>query len=77
MGFVSNLTYAMAYGLIEQQQTAKYKLTERGKQLAEEIKDSKDLMIVEINDLNLLAKKLTEAKVNEIVDMWRITDAEN
>ncbi len=71
------LTYAMAYGLIEQQQTAKYKLTERGKQLAEEIKDSKDLMIVEINDLNLLAKKLTEAKVNEIVDMWRITDAEN
>ena len=71
------LTYAMAYGLIEQQQTAKYKLTERGKQLAEEIKDSKDLMILEINDLNLLAKKLTEAKVNEIVDMWRITDAEN
>jgi hypothetical protein len=71
------LAYAIAYGLIEQQQTAKYKLTERGKQFAEEIKASKDLMVVEINDLNTLAKKLTEAKVNEIVEMWRIKDAEN
>lgn len=71
------LTYAIAYGLIEQQQTAKYKLTERGKQLAEQTKVSGDLMIVEINDLNTLAKKLTEAKVNEIVEMWRMKDAEN
>ena len=34
-------------------------------------------MVVEIDDLNLLAKKLTENKVEEIVDRWRIKDAEN
>ncbi len=71
------LTYAMAYGLIEQQQTAKYKLTDRGRQLAEQIKLAGDLMVIEINDLNTLAKKLTETKVNEIVDMWRMKDVEN
>ena len=71
------LTYAMAYGLIEQQQTAKYKLTDRGRQFAEQIKLTGDLMVIEINDLKTLAKKLTETKVNEIVDMWRIKDVEN
>lgn len=34
-------------------------------------------MVIEIGDLNLLAKKLTERKVEEIVDRWRIKDAEN
>ena len=71
------LTYAIGYGLIEQQQNAKYKLTDRGKQLAEQIKTVGDLMVIEIHDLNLLAKKLTESKVEEIVDRWRIKDAEN
>ena len=71
------LTYAIAYGLIEQQQTAKYKLTERGRQLAEHIKIAGDLMVIEITNLNKLAKKLTEAKVNDIVDMWRMKNADN
>ena len=71
------LTYSIAYGLIEQQPTAKYKLTERGHQLAEQIKIAGDLMVIEICNLNLLAKKLTEAKVNEIVDMWRKKNADN
>ena len=71
------LTYAIGYGLIERQQNAKYKLTDRGKQLVEQIKIVGDLMVVEIDDLNLLAKKLTENKVEEIVDRWRIKDAEN
>lgn len=71
------LTYSIAYGLIEQQPTAKYKLTERGHQLAEQIKIAGDLMVIEICNLNLLAKKLTEAKVNEIVDMWRMKNADN
>ena len=52
------LTYAIGYGLIEQQQNAKYKLTDRGKQLAEQIKTVGDLMVIEIHDLNLLAKKV-------------------
>lgn len=51
--------------------------TDRGKQLAEQIKVVGDLMVIEIGDLNLLAKKLTERKVEEIVDRWRIKDAEN
>lgn len=71
------LTYAIGYGLIKRQQNAKYKLTDRGKQLAEQIKVVGDLMVIEIGDLNLLAKKLTESKVEEIVDRWRIKDAEN
>ena len=71
------LTYAIAYGLIERQQTAKYKLTDRGQRLAEQIAVVGDLMVVEISNLKLLAKKLTETKVNEIVDKWRVKDAEN
>lgn len=71
------LTYAIGYRLIERQQNAKYKLTDRGKQLAEQIKAVGDLMVIEINDLNSLAKKLTESKVEEIVDRWRIKDAAN
>lgn len=64
-------------GLIERQRNAKYKLTDRGKKLVEQIKIVGDLMVTEIDDLNLLAKKLTESKVEEIVDTWRIKDAEN
>lgn len=71
------LMYAIAYGLIERQQNAKYKLTDRGQRLAEQITVVGDLMIVEISDLNTLSKKLTETKVNEIVDRWRVKDAEN
>lgn len=71
------LTYAIAYGLVEQQQNAKYKLTERGHQLAEQIKIAGDLMVIEICNLNLLTKKLTETKVNKIVDMWRMKNADN
>lgn len=71
------LTYAIAYGLIERQQSAKYKLTIRGQRLAEQIMIVGDLMAVEISDLKMLAKKLTETKVNEIVDRWRVKDAEN
>lgn len=71
------LTYAIGYGLIERQQNAKYKLTNRGRQLVEQIKAAGNLLVIEINDLNSLAKKLTESKVEEIVDRWRIKYAEN
>lgn len=71
------LTYAIGYGLIEQQANGKYKLTCSGKQLAEHVKAVGDLMVTEIMSLNLLAKKLTEKKVEEVVDQWRIKDAEN
>lgn len=73
----SAITYAIAYGLIERQPNAKYKLSERGRRFAEQIKLAGDLMAVEISTLNLLSKKLTEAKVTEIIDQWRVRDAQN
>jgi hypothetical protein len=71
------LTYAIAYGFIEQLKNAKYKLTARGQKLADQIICVGDLMTVEVGDLNMLAKKLTEAKVKEIVDLWRAKYVEN
>ena len=71
------LTYAIAYGFIEQQRTGKYSLTDCGKQLADQIRIAGDLMVTEISDLNTLAKKLTESKVKELVDMWRDKYAED
>lgn len=71
------LAFAIAYGFVEQQRTGKYKLTDYGRRLAEQIKLVGDLMGTEINDLNTLAKKLTEGKVNELVEMWRDRHAEN
>jgi hypothetical protein len=47
------LTYAIAYGFIEQLQNAKYKLTARGQKLAEQIIHVGDLMVVEVSDLNI------------------------
>lgn len=71
------LMYAVAYGLVEQQKNAKYKFTERGKQLAEEVLLVKDLMEVEKEGLHEISKKLSENKVKEIVNKWRVDDAEN
>lgn len=65
------LTYAVAYGLIDSQQNAKYKLSTCGLKLVEQVQISGDLMAFEINELNTLSKKLTETKINEIVNTWR------
>lgn len=65
------LTYAVAYGLIDSQQNAKYKLSACGLKLVEQVQISGDLMAFEINELNTLSKKLTETKINEIVNTWR------
>lgn len=54
------LTFAIGYGLIKRQQNSKFKLTDRGRLLAEQIKADENLMVVEINDLCLLSKRLTE-----------------
>jgi len=71
------LNYAIAYGFIEQQKTSNFKLTDQGKKLAEQIRLVEDLMITEIYDLNILAKKLTEGKVKELVEKWRYFYAKN
>ena len=69
------LTYAIAYGFIIQQKTGNYKLTEQGKGLAQRIKLAGDLMVTEISELTDLSKKLTEARIKELIDIWRNTHA--
>jgi len=64
------LTYAIAYGFIEQQKANNFKLTDQGKKLAEKIKLVGDLMVTEIKNLSILAKKLTEGKIKELVEKW-------
>lgn len=71
------LTFAVAYGFVSQQKNGNYKLTERGHNLAEQIKMVGDLMATEIHDLTELSKKLTEGKIKELTDMWRIKNAED
>jgi hypothetical protein len=65
------LTFAIAYGFVEQQRTGKFKLTDSGERLAEQIMAVKDLLVSEIENLNVLAKKLTESKIDTLMDMWR------
>ena len=71
------LTYAVAYGLIEQLQTGKYKLTSKGHNIAEKIKQEGDIMVAEICSLNTLSKKLTETMIDKIVEAWRTSGVEN
>ena len=70
------LTFA-GYGLIKRQQNSKFKLTDRGRLLAEQIKADGNLMVVEINDLCLLSKSLTENKVDEMIGKWGTTYADD
>lgn len=65
------LSFAIAYSFIEQQKTGKYKLTDQGERLAEQIKIVGDLMVSEITYLNTLAKKLTENKIDALMEIWR------
>lgn len=71
------LAFAVAYGFIEQQMNGNYKLTGRGEQLASQIKYVGDLMVLEIESLTRIAKKLTETKVNYLITEWRNANAEN
>ena len=69
------LTYAIAYGFVTQQKTGNYKLTTKGHNLAERIKMVGDLMTTELISLNELSKKLTEAKIKELTELWRANNA--
>jgi len=71
------LTYAVAYGLVIQQKTGNYKLTNKGKNFAEQIILVGDLMVMEINYLSKLSKKLTEGRIKDLTDVWRIGYVEN
>ena len=66
------LTFAVAYGFIMQQKSGTYKITDRGKNFADQIKFVGDLMTSEIGYLTELSKKLTENKIKELTEIWRV-----
>jgi len=65
------LTFAVAYGFINQIKTGNFKLTESGKKLAEQILLAGDIMICELETLNSLGKTLSETKIDELEKQWR------
>ncbi len=65
------LSFATAYNFIEQQKTGKYKLTVQGQRLADQIILAENLMVSEISNLNALAKKLTENRIDALIERWR------
>ncbi|MHC1761582.1 MAG: hypothetical protein AB9917_19115 [Negativicutes bacterium] len=69
------LTFAIAYGFVEQQRSGNFKLTDQGKNFADRIKMVDDLLEIEKIDISEIAKKLTEAKIKGIVDQWRNNNA--
>lgn len=71
------LTFAKAYGLVEQQASGKFKLTAQGKRFAMLIQQVGDLMVSEIGSLNRLSKKLIEGKVDDLIKVWSGEYAEN
>ena len=71
------LTYAVAYGFVVQQPNGNYKLTDQGKNFAEQIKLAGDLMVTEIRELTDLSKRLTESRIKELTEIWRDRHAEN
>lgn len=71
------LTFAIAYGFVEQQKNGNFKLTERGQNFADRIKMVDDLMTIEKMDLSEIAKKLTETKIKGMIEKWRGSNAED
>lgn len=71
------LEYALADGLIKQLVKGTYKLTDKGKQFVEKIKQDKELMVNEIKFLEKIRNRLSEEKISELMDRWRHIDVGN
>ncbi len=71
------LMFAIGYGFVSQQKGGNYKLTAKGHNLAEQVILVGDLLATDIAEMKRLAKKLTESKIQEVVEMWRIENAAN
>ena len=71
------LTFAIAYGFVTQQKSGNFKLTDRGRNFADQVKFVGDLMVSEISDLSELSKGLTESKIKELSEIWRGKNAED
>lgn len=65
------LLFAITDELIVQQVNGLFRLTNKGKILVNEIKKDKEVLYHEIKFLNNLSTKLTEEKINTLMENWR------
>lgn len=70
------IRYAVADGLIMQLQNGKYRLTGKGKEFIKQI-EKENVMSTEKDFLFTLGNRLTDAKVEQLMGMWRYKNAEN
>lgn len=71
------LLFAISECIIIQQKDGKLKLSQKGKQFAETIMESPDLMVRERAYLSQISKKITEKKIQTVIANWRYQDATN
>jgi len=71
------VSFAVADSLIVQLRTGKYVLSDKGNKLVDEIEKDSTILTAEKSYLSLLAKKLTEAKIERLSEVWRSTYAED
>jgi len=71
------VAFAIADQLIVQDMSGKYALTEKGKRLVEAIEKDHTVLATEKNDLSALSKKLSDAKIKQLSDVWRNAYAED
>ncbi|MEN1987096.1 hypothetical protein [Paenibacillus hubeiensis] len=71
------IRYAIADGLVFQQQNGLFRLTPEGKSYAKKIIKETDLMTEEKSYLSLLSTMLTEEKIKNLTSLWRYSGAED
>ncbi len=69
------LEYALADELIVQQGNGTYKLTVKGKQLAKEIAEDKEILCDEKDILSEISLNLTEERIKDILERWKYQNA--
>lgn len=69
------LNYALADSMFAQQANGLYRLTDKGKKFVSKIDEDIELMAREKERLDSLSNKLTEAKIKEIMSLWRYSNA--
>lgn len=71
------LEYALADKIIIQQANGAYKLTQEGRALASEISSNEDLLLGEKRVLENISVKLSEDRINELLEGWKYRNAQN
>ncbi|MBB6671260.1 hypothetical protein [Cohnella nanjingensis] len=69
--------YAIAEGLMFQQQNGLFRLTKKGKAYVRGIMKDKDILIDEKRYLFDLGEKLTDEKIKALTSFWRYSDVED